>query len=433
MRSPVPEYVHEILDLCAAGDRGELADYIPQLAAVNPELLAVALCTPDGTIYSAGDTDHRFTIQSISKPFAYALALEDHGKEEILRHVDVEPSGDAFNSISLEEGTGRPENPMINIGAITVHSLIGEERLSGEERADRLIAKMGDFAGRTLEVDEAVFASELEESWRNLALANLAKAVGTLRGDPAEAVRGYIRCCAVTVDVEDLAMMAITLASDGINPRTGEQVVPEWVARQVLSVMTSCGMYDAAGDWLSTVGIPAKSGVAGGILGALPGQVGIGTFSPRLDRFGNSVRGVRMFERLSNDMGLHLMRTPPPSIDAIGQRSRTRDGRRLIRLQGGLTFATAELALRHFQHIPTDDTDVVVDFTLVPRIEEVGARMIHEGLERLANDGHSVILVDPHGRVAEAGDMWLDDEDADSPEYRPEEYIDRVVGKREEI
>ena len=163
--------------------------------------------------------------------------------------------------------------------------------------------------------------------------------------------------------------------------------------------MTTCGMYDSAGDWLSRVGIPAKSGVSGGVLGALPGQVGIGAFSPRLDRFGNSVRGVKIYERLSHQLGLHIMNTPAPSIEAVGQRSHTSDGYRLIDLQGRLTFATAEMALRHFQAIPPGRDDVVVDFSLVPAIPRVGAIMILEGLRRLRADGHAVILVDPHGRV----------------------------------
>lgn len=419
MRSPVPEYLQEILDACAGNDAGAVADYIPELAAADPEPFALAMCTPDGTVYSAGDAARRFTLQSLSKPFVYALALRDHGSERVEEAVDMEPSGDAFNEISLDPGTGRPENPMINIGAITTHTLVGDPDLPGPERAERIIAGLGEFAGRDLEVDDAVRSSELATSWRNQALANLVKANGILQGDPYEAVAGYTRQCAVLADVRDLAVMAMTLGSGGVNPLTGRQVVPEPVARQVLAVMTTCGMYDAAGDWLTGVGIPAKSGVSGGLLGVLPGQVGLGAYSPRLDVFGHSVRGVEAFERLSEDMGLHIMRAPAPSIDMIGQRSRTRDGRRLVALQGALTFPVAEMALRHFEAIEPGDDDVVVDFTLVPRMADVGIRMIGEGLERLSADGHDVILVDPHGRIPDA--------------VTEEDYIARVVDAQAEL
>jgi glutaminase len=402
MHSPVGEYLQQILSECAEDD-GAVADYIPELAAADPDHLAVALCTPDGTLYTAGDAERRFTIQSISKPFAYALALRDHGIDAVLEKVGVEPSGDAFNEISLEERTGRPENPMINIGAITTHTLVGPADLDEDERTALAIEGLGAFAGRELAVDEDVFASEMSEVWRNLALASLVRANGIISGSPEEAVRGYTRQCAALVDVRDLAVMGMTLARGGVNPLTGEQVVPEEVARQVLSVMTSCGMYDAAGDWLSTVGIPAKSGVAGGILGALPGQVGAGTFSPRLDRFGNSVRGVRVFERLSRDMNLHLMRIPEPSLEVIGRRERTLRGRRLVVLQGALDFASAEMALRHFERIDPSEGDVVVDVGMVSSLNDAARRMLHEGLARLKADGHRVVLVDPHGRLGDMG------------------------------
>ncbi len=399
MQTPVPEYLQEIIEDYRDADGGAVADYIPELAAADPTPFAVAICTPDGTVYSAGDCDYAFSIQSISKPFAYALALEDHGIDEVLQYVNVEPSGDAFNEISLDEETGRPDNPMINIGAITTHALIGDFDLSEAERTQRMLKGFSAFAGRELDVDESVRDSELSESWRNQALANFVKAHGKLVGKPADAVTGYITQCAVRVTASDLAVMGMTLASGGVNPKTGQRVISECVARQVLSVMTTCGMYDSAGDWLSHVGIPAKSGVAGGLLGALPGQVGLGAFSPRLDRFGHSVRGVKVFERLSADMGLHLMGTPPTSLDAIGQRSVTEDGHRLIALQGAMTFTTAEMALRHFAAIPPGDDDVFLDFTLVAVSNDVANRMIREGARRLGLDGHDVIFIDPHGRI----------------------------------
>jgi glutaminase len=277
-------------------------------------------------------------------------------------------------------------------------------------------------------VDEAVFRSEMSENWRNLALAALVRANGAIDVDPEDAVAGYTRQCSVLVDTRDLAVMAMTLASGGINPVTGDRVVSESICRQVLSVMTSCGMYDAAGDWLSTVGIPAKSGVAGGILGALPGQVGVGAFSPRLDTFGNSVRGVALFERLSENMNLHLMRTPPPSLDVIGRRSTTRLGRTRVALQGALTFATTELALRHLAGLAPGRNEVVVDLSLVPSADDVSVRMLAEGVRRLTEDGHRVLLADPHGRLDALGETADRAESADPSSGRGRDaFIRRIV------
>ncbi|WP_146793910.1 glutaminase [Agrococcus baldri] len=400
MRSPVPDYLDEVRETCiAGGDEGELASYIPELAAADPDRLAIALCTIDGTVYAVGDAEHRFTIQSLSKPFAYALALADRGLDEVLEHVSVEPSGDAFNEISIDR-EGRPRNPMINIGAITTHALVGDAEATAEESTARVIAGLSAFAGRELEVDEAVYASERESADRNMALAYMVRAQGKLQDAPRAAVDGYTRQCSVLVDVRDLAVMAMTLASSGRNPVTGEQVVPAWVCRQVLSVMATCGMYDAAGDWMSNVGIPAKSGVSGGVLGALPGQVGIGVFSPRLDGFGNSVRGVRACERLSRDMGLHLMQAPEVAshvlygvVDPDGDD----DGMREITLQGTMHFAAAEVALRELERVPEDGRPVVVDLARVSSANDVGRRMLREGVRRLQLDGHDVRVQDPEG------------------------------------
>lgn len=404
MRSPVTDYLDEVLSSCAAdGDEGELASYIPELADADPEPFGFAICTIDGTRYGVGDDAHRFTIQSVSKPFAYALALRDRGLEKVLEHVGVEPSGDAFNEISLEDN-GRPRNAMINIGAITAHALVGEADTSPADRAERIRAGLSAFAGRELEVDERVYESERATSSRNMALAYLVHAQGKLEGEPGEAVDGYIRQCSLLVDVRDLAVMAMTLAAGGRNPVTGEQVVPAWVTRQVLSVMATCGMYDAAGDWMSNVGIPAKSGVAGGVLGALPGQVGIGAFSPRLDEFGNSVRAVRVCERLSRDMGLHLMQAPEVAshvLYGVVEPDDDGDGMREVQLQGTMHFAAAEVALRELELVPEDGKPVVVDLSRVASANDVGRRMLREGIRRLRADGHDVRVDDPDGLLDE--------------------------------
>ncbi|WP_395577048.1 glutaminase [Streptomyces sp. BK79] len=398
MRPIIPDYLAEVLRDVESDTSGEPAGYIPELAAADPERLGAAFAMLDGEVYGSGDIDIEFTIQSISKPFVYALALADHGFGPVLAKVGVEPSGEAFNEISLETGTGRPRNPMINAGAITVHALAGAEDLTPEQRVERVRQGLSAFAGRALTMDEAVCASEMEHAHRNLAIAHMLRSHDVLTKDPEAVVEGYTRQCAVLVTTRDLAIMAATLANRGTNPLTGDQVVPEPVVRQVLSVMFSCGMYDAAGDWATQVGIPAKSGVAGGLIGALPGQIGIATFSPRLDRHGNSVRGVSLFERFSSDMGLHVMETPAAARAVVRSHHVVGDGPdalRVLQLQGGIGFAGAERVLQGAMTIPPSGTRVALDLTMVHSIDDVARRMLLEVARRLTLNGHEVYLVDP--------------------------------------
>ncbi|MCX4554773.1 glutaminase [Streptomyces phaeochromogenes] len=377
---------------------GDLAGYIPELAAADPERLGAAFAMIDGEVYGAGDIDIEFTIQSISKPFIYALALSDRGFDPVLAKVGVEPSGEAFNEISLESDTGRPLNPMINAGAITVHSMAGAEDLNPTERVERVLHGLSAFAGRRLKMDEAVCASEMENAHHNLAIAHMLRSHNVLTKDPRAIVDGYTRQCSVLVTTRDLAMMAATLANRGINPLSGEQVVAEPVVRQVLSVMFSCGMYDAAGDWTTQVGIPAKSGVAGGLIGALPGQIGIATFSPRLDRHGNSVRGVSLFERFSSDMGLHVMEVPAAARAVVRSNHVVGSGPnalRVLQLQGGIGFSGAERVVQEAMDISPAEVRVAVDLTRVYSIDDVARRVLLEVARRLTLNGHEVYLVDP--------------------------------------
>ncbi|MDT9591801.1 glutaminase [Nocardioides zeae] len=410
MDTPLPDYLTEVLDTCGGDDGGELAAYIPELAEADPDRLALALCMLDGVVYAVGDTDARFSIQSISKPFAYALALADHGLDAVVEKVGVEPSGEAFNEISLEVGSGRPFNPMINAGAITVHSLLDDERVR---------AGFSAFAGRDLEVDEEILGSELETADRNYAIAYMLRNHGVIDADPRAAVAGYVRQCSYLVGVEDLAVMAATLANGGVQPVTGERVVERWVARQALSVMTTCGMYDAAGDWFTSVGIPAKSGVSGGLIGALPGKGGFSAFSPRLDGHGNSVRGVQVFERLSSDMGMHVLETPPPARPPLREHASvpqacaldgTQEGS-LYEIQGSVDFVAMEQLLRELDRDPPPEVgNVVLDLTHVHEVRDVGRRMLLEGARRLDLDGHHVSFVDPEGMLRAFSD---DDPDGD--------------------
>lgn len=397
MKSPVPDYLAEILDACG-DDAGALAGYIPELASADPDRLAVCLSTIDGTLYRAGDSGTEFSIQSISKPFVYALALAEHGLDDVLERIGVEPSGEAFNELSLERDSRRPRNPMINAGALTAHALVGDPGDDVDTRVERVRRLMSDFAGRELHVDRRIYESEMSQAYRNLAIANMLRSYGVIRQNPRDVVRGYTQQCAISVTTSDLATMAATLAAGGVQPTTGKQVVPEKVARQVLSVMMTCGMYDAAGDWMTTVGFPAKSGVSGAILGALPGQLGMATFSPRLDSHGNSTRGVRICTRMSADMGLHIMQAPEPARSTV-RRDRTLRGpdgslARVCSLQGSMQFSSVERVLRTV----TDGIPVavfVLDLRRVSSVNDVARRMLAEMLRRLQLDGAEVALLDP--------------------------------------
>jgi glutaminase len=269
------------------------------------DLFGICLATPDGEIHAAGDVDVPFALQSISKLFVYGLALADHGRERVLERVGVEPSGDAFNSITFDERNHRPFNPMVNAGALVTSDLVrGTE---ADEQLDRILALLRLFAANDdLEVDRDTFRSELRGADRNRATAYLMRSQGMLDGD-VEAILGlYLQQCSVQVTCRDLAVMAATLANGCVNPVTGVRVLPQDRVRDVLSVMHTCGMYDAAGQWTYDVGVPAKSGVSGGLLAVVPGKLSIGLYSPGLDVFGNSTRAVRVCREISTRLGLHV-------------------------------------------------------------------------------------------------------------------------------
>ncbi|MEM9034541.1 MAG: glutaminase A [Actinomycetota bacterium] len=283
---------------------GAPAGYIPQLAEVDPDRFAIAAMTADGDSVGIGDTDHPFTIQSISKLLAFGLALEAHGREAVLQRVGVAPTGDPFNSIELDEEHGRAPNPMVNSGAIAVTDLVPGEGLDG--RIEALRAMFARYLGHPPEIDRSVWESERATGHRNRAIAHLLLGRGIITDRVDETLDLYFGQCSVLVTAAELAMIAATIANHGVHPVSGEHVVAPTIARDMMTVALTCGMYDYAGEWAFTVGIPAKSGVGGGILGVLPGAAGIATFSPRLDDHGHSVRGLRVFEDLSRTFDLHL-------------------------------------------------------------------------------------------------------------------------------
>ncbi|KQU36726.1 MULTISPECIES: glutaminase A [unclassified Rhodococcus (in: high G+C Gram-positive bacteria)] len=395
MTSPITDYLEAVLRDCRNSDGGEVLTGNRILSEADPDVFSVAVVTVEGTVYCAGDVDSSFSIQSISKALTYALALADRGLDAVHRKIDVEPSGDAFNEISLERDTGRPRNALINAGAIAAHSLV--EGRDVEHRVDRILALHSAFVGRDLSIDDDVFDAEMESSDRNLALAHMLASVKVLECDAHEVVTGYARQCSIDVTTPDLAMLAATMANGGVHPESGERVATSAVVRQVLSTMTTCGMYDGTGDWIANVGIPAKSGVSGAIIGVLPGQLGIAVHSPRLDDRGNSVRGVEVFERLSRDMDLHMMDIAPSGHSAV-RRAREEDGRTVYELQGDIRFAGAEnIMSRVLADLPDEPTRIGFELEPARAVNGAAVRLLGELIERLRGDGHDVEVDDPNG------------------------------------
>lgn len=288
---------------------GQVADYIPELAKADPDWFSISLVTQSGDCYDAGDCGQLFSIQSLSKPFVFGLALEDHGREAVLQRVGVEPTGEAFNSIVLDEASNRPFNPMVNAGAIATTDLIQGQDYP--ERVTRLLQMFGRYTGREMYIDNSVFMSERITGHRNRAIAHLMRNFGMVGERFEDSLELYFQQCSVLVTGRDLAMMGATLANGGVNPLTGQRAVRAEFVKDILSIMLSCGMYDYAGEWAYRVGLPAKSGVSGGVIAVVPGRLGIGVFSPRLDAKGNSVRGVAVCQELSTRFGLHAFEAAP--------------------------------------------------------------------------------------------------------------------------
>lgn len=409
--SPILVQLQRLHERLAADRSGAVADYIPELAAADPEPFGICLATVDGAVYAVGDSDLPFTIQSMSKPFVYGLALQDRGIDVTAARVGVEPSGDAFNAIALEPGTGRPRNPMVNAGAITSTSLVDGDRDA------RVLDGLSRYAGRPLAVDDAVFASEWGTAHRNRAIGHLLRGAGVLAEDPDRVVEAYVRQCAVRVTCRDVALMAATLANGGRQPLTEQQALAPALVDRVLSVMTTCGMYDGAGAWVVDVGMPAKSGVSGGVLAVLPGQFGLGVFSPRLDEVGNSVRGVAVCRALSAELGLHVLDGPragravvrasydlaempssrrrPPAERAHLQA--TGGTARVLRLQGDLNFAATERVVREALAV-ADARAIVVDLSAASP-QAPSRPLIRELAAQLAAGGVRLALVDARRRV----------------------------------
>jgi glutaminase len=405
-------FLHELRERYTTLTDGEVASYIPELFKADPGHFGVAIATTDGKIYSAGDCDVAFTIQSVSKVFMYALALETLGREQLLKHVGVEPTGAAFNATVFDEENNRPSNPMVNAGAIGVTAT-----MKGGDYADkraRMLALHERYAGRKLAIDEAVFNSERATGDRNRTIAALMRQAEMLEGDTDETLDLYFSQCSVLVTCRDLALMAATLANGGVQPVTGVQALPRDLVPDVLTVMHSCGMYNYAGQWSYEVGIPAKSGVAGSIIGVIPGQMGLAVYSPPLDRVGNSVRGIAAFKDLAERFALQSFRTPPQSADAMRRElsgdavrsKRRRSARergllaetgkkiRILEVQGALFFGSAERVLRRADALSVECNYLIFDMRRVSIADRAAEQLFALSLERPRSDGVRWLFAD---------------------------------------
>lgn len=302
-----PHEIQVALDRAWQANRGNsggtVADYIPELSKANPADFGMAIATAKGKLFSVGDSEVPFTIQSVSKAFAFCLALEIAGPAVVGARVGVEPSGEPFNAIVFDPETNRPFNPMVNSGAIAIAGLLYE--YLGTDAFPFMMHRFSAAAGRELTLNEEVFRSETETGHRNRAIAHLLLANRALAVPPDKALDLYFRQCSINVTASDLAWMGATFANMGSHPLSKAAAFGLPAVRSTLAVMFTCGMYDYAGHWAYDVGVPAKSGVGGGIVGVINRQLGIATYSPLLDPKGNSVRGVAAFNMLADDFGLH--------------------------------------------------------------------------------------------------------------------------------
>jgi glutaminase len=311
---PDPEWVRQlVLEAyeCYRGlDEGKVADYIPALARVPRDLFGIVVVGVNGNVMEVGDVNHLFTIQSISKPFVFALVCQEIGYLEARAKLGVNATGLPFNSVmAIELNVDRTMNPMVNAGAIAATSLIPGD--SAAEKWRFVQEGLSRFAGRPLELDVEVYESEAATNQRNRGIARLLESYGRMYCDPLVATDVYTRQCALAVTAHDLAIMAATLADGGVNPVTKERVVDPVVCKRVLAVLATAGLYEQSGDWLFEIGLPGKSGVGGGIFTVAPGKGGLGVFAPPLDGAGNSVKGQKVTKYLSERLGLNLFMSQP--------------------------------------------------------------------------------------------------------------------------
>lgn len=415
--SPLQHYLEELHHNLRNYKEGEVASYIPELLRADPDWFGITIATVDGHIYQVGDTQQTFTIQSISKAFVYGMALEDNGLEKVATKVDVEPSGEAFNSISLRPDTGRPLNPMINAGAIATAAMVKGDDC--ETKLKRIMASFAQYTGHELTIDSDVYRSEKETGHRNRAIAHLLRGFDILDSTPESILDVYFQQCSINVTCRDLAVMGACLANNGVNPITAVRTLKTEYVAKVLSVMGTCGMYDYSGNWVYTVGMPAKSGVGGGIVAVLPGQLAIAVFSPRLDKRGNSARGIKVCEQLSADYGLHLYHSVRATTATVirmtytGSQVQSKKLRRysdqqyletnghiihVFRLQGDLMFGSTESVMKVVLDTLPDGSYFILDLKHVFEVDLAACQLLHKLTQALHDQGKTLLFTHSEGK-----------------------------------
>jgi len=409
MQTPLQRFLTSCYDNLLDDLSGNVADYIPELSKCDPNKFGISLATLDGHVYDIGDSELPFTIQSISKAFVFALALESLGPEHVQTVISVEPSGEAFNAIRLT-ADNRPFNPMVNAGAIACTGLI--VAAEGKKAFDKIHEILSRCAGRNLKIDDAVYRSESLTGDRNRAIAWLLRNYSRLPQDVDFVLDVYFKQCSILVTAHDLAIMAATLANCGINPVTQDRIISPDVVARTLSVMTSSGMYDYAGQWLYNIGMPAKSGVGGGIIASLPASLGLGTYSPRLDSYGNSVRGIHVCERISSYLNLHVLSQKNDvktciladyDISGISSRRNRLSSEakllqehhgevRIIELVGALTFSTLDYVSRKLTNNSKNVKYIILDIRRVPEITSAAESLLNSLIQEIETNNIKFII-----------------------------------------
>ncbi len=306
----VQELVQEAFEAFKSSSEGKNSQVYPALARVPENQFGVCLVDTKGTVFSAGDTQKEFTIMSVSKPFVFSLVCDLLGADAVRDKIGANATGMPFNSLAgIERNSDGKTNPMVNAGAIATTSLVPGK--NAEEKWRFIHEGLSRFAGRTLSINEEVYASASETNFRNQSIARLLQSFGRVYMDPAEAVELYTKQCSLNVTAKDLAVMGATLADGGVNPLTKQRLVEPLVCHYALAVMVTAGLYETSGDWLYDIGLPGKSGIGGGIVTVSPGKGGLGTFAPLLDPAGNSVKGQLASKFLSQRLGMDLFVSEP--------------------------------------------------------------------------------------------------------------------------
>ncbi|NJK90975.1 MAG: glutaminase A [Blastochloris sp.] len=445
MKSPIERYLEELHQTFSKEKSGTVASYIPELFKANPEWFGICLVTTDGHVYEVGDTRQNFTIQSISKALVYGMALEDNGRAEVLRKVGVEPTGDAFNSISLHPQTGQPANPMINAGAIATTGLV--EGKTSRQKINRILNAMSRYVGRSLGIDQEVYRSESETGHRNRAIAHLLRNFNIIESDPEPALDAYFQQCSISITCRDLGIMAATLANAGLNPVTRDRAVVADYVENILAVMGSCGMYNYAGEWIYKIGMPAKSGVGGGILAVLPGQLGIGIFSPPLDELGNSVRGIKVCEELSHQLDLHMFRSNSNVSSVIRKyfdasavtSNRLRHSKessliqkhgkciRVYELQGPLIFSTTEVIIRELTVSGPQSRCAILDFKRSLSIDESSCELLLKAWRNFHAQNHCLLFSNSSHLTLLSRYFRVNLKETELPDFRMTEDLDYAL------